>query len=242
MVRARIAGLAMGCSSPLALAFLVELTGGIRLGRGGTQSPPADPIPSLLLVAAGIVLVRHLVLRRPSLRDRLIARRARRREPWLVDRPLGAASGREWLIAGRDGRRDRLGDAGPDRVITGVPDRGDPFFSMWRLGWDRASARPRTDALWNANIFYPAHQHVRVSDATLLPASSRRRCSGSACRWPWSTDLYVVSFFAAGLTMFLLARAVTGATARRRCSPACSSRSIRTGSRRTATSRCRGCS
>ena len=117
MVRARIAGLADWLFfALLALASLVELTGGIRLGRGWYRVTATDPI-RLLIVAAGVVLLRHLVLRTPSLRDRLIARRAGAREPWLIDPSARRRNPRrEWLIAiAGDDRRDRLVDEGPDR-------------------------------------------------------------------------------------------------------------------------------
>jgi hypothetical protein len=97
------------------------------------------------------------------------------------------------------------------RVITGVPDRGDPFFSMWRIAWVASHLFTQPFAMWNANIFYPAANTFAYSDATLLPG-----ILAAPLLWvgvPLATVhglLYLVSFFLTGLTMFLLVRGVTG--------------------------------
>src|SRR6187431_3364424 len=52
----------------------------------------------------------------------------------------------------------------------GVPDPGDPLFSMWRIGWvaHQIVADPRH--LFDANIFYPEQRTLTYSDSMLLPA------------------------------------------------------------------------
>ena len=193
----------------LITAVVVDVTGGVRIGRGWYRISATDPAHTALL-AAGVLLLRHVIVPWPSIRTRLTERRARRgaADAALVLTPPTA---REWLIAlgvmaAATGwvMQDQL------RVITGVPDRGDPFFSMWRIGWV-AKHFMSPSALWNANIFYPAPNTFAYSDATLLPG-----LLAAPLLWmgiPLAAVhglLYVGSFFAAGLTMFLLVRAVTG--------------------------------
>jgi hypothetical protein len=211
MGRARIAGLADGLAfALLALASLVELTGGIRLGRGWYQVTATDPI-RLLILSAGVVLLRHVVLRTPSLRERLTARRAGR-TPWQLDPPLGAATRREWLVAipvmaAATGwlMKDQI------LVITGLLDRGDPLFSMWRLAWIAHQVVADPLHFWNANIFHPESNTFAYSDATLLPGLLVAPLVWAGVPIAVTHGLlYLMSFFAAGLTMFALARAVTG--------------------------------
>jgi hypothetical protein len=123
--------------------------------------------------------------------------RPSRREWGLAGLVIGAATAimlREQLLA-----------------FTGVPDLGDPLFSMWRLAWI-AHQLPRGPAhLFDANIFHPAARTLAYSDAILLPG-----IAAAPALWlgvPLAvvyTSLMVGSFAAAGLAMFALARAVTG--------------------------------
>jgi hypothetical protein len=212
MPRARLARICDGLVFALiGLAFAVSFAGGIRIGRGWFRLTATDP-GRLLVAAAAITLIRHLILRRPSLRDRLTARRARRQQPWAVDQPLSAATRREWLIASGVMAistawllRDQL------VILTGVLDRGDPYFSMWRLAWIAHQLKTDPLQLWNANIFYPAANTFAYSDATLLPGLLVAPLLWSGVPVAVAHGLlYVASFFAAGLAMFALARAVTG--------------------------------
>jgi hypothetical protein len=52
---------------------------------------------------------------------------------------------------------------------TSVPYHSDPYFSMWRLGWVAHALRTNPRGLFEANIFYPAHDTLAYSDAMLLP-------------------------------------------------------------------------
>ena len=119
----------------LIMAVVVDVTGGLRIGRGWYRISATDPAHTALL-AAGVLLLRHVIVPRPSIRTRLTERRARRGAAADAALILTAPTAREWLIAlgvmaVATGwvMQDQL------RVITGVPDRGDPFFSMWRIAW-----------------------------------------------------------------------------------------------------------
>ena len=156
------------------LRSLVELTGGIRLGRGWYQVTATDPV-RLLFVAAGVVAASALLLRTPSLRERLTARRAGRTRPWQIDPPLGAATRREWLVAIRgDGRRDRLADAGSNRRHhRGARSRRSVVLDV-AARLDRASARRRSGALVE-------REHLPSRDEHASPTRTRR-CF-RACSW-----------------------------------------------------------
>jgi hypothetical protein len=195
----------------IAAALVIDLTGGIRLGRGWYRFTATNPANTVML-ALVVVLGRHALVRRPSLRARLAARRMRRLGPGAQAPRLGWPSGREWIVclvvmAAATGwvLQDQI------RTITGVPDRGDPMFSMWRLAWVAHTVFSNPTEFWNANIFYPAPNTFAYSDATLLPG-----LLAAPLLWagvPLAAVhglLFVASFFAAGVTMFLLMRAVTG--------------------------------
>jgi hypothetical protein len=211
MIRARIASIGDWLFFVLlALASLVELTGGLRIGRGWYRVTATEPA-RLVLAAVVVLLVRHLWIRHPSLRERLAARRARRKAGSL-DRPLSWPSRAEWLtaicvmaLATASLMKDQIA------IITGVLDRGDPFFSMWRLAWIAHQLVADPLHFWDANVFHPATNTFAYSDATLLPGLL-------TAPFLWlgvpvaimHGVLYVISFFAAALAMFVLARAVTG--------------------------------
>jgi hypothetical protein len=195
----------------LGVAFLLDLTGGLRIGRGWYRLSLHDPA-HVLGAAVVVVLVRHLIVRHPSMRDRLAARRrARAPSPDLSLRPL---SPRDAAIAGVVMTAATLillhTQVG---MLTGVPDRGDPLLSMWMLAWVAHQLPAHPLHLFDANIFYPAIGTLAYSDATLLP--------GLICApFLWAGVpvavmhgvLFCASFVLAGVMMALLARAVTGRT------------------------------
>ena len=127
----------------LVAAVVIDVTGGIRIGRDWYRISATDPSHTVLLAAAALA-VRHVILPRPSIRHRLAARRARRTGDGAATESFTLTAGapvagslptrRDWLIAAAVMAvatawvmQDQLRD------LTGVPDRGDPFFSMWRL-------------------------------------------------------------------------------------------------------------
>ncbi len=209
MSRARIAAIADWLVFGLiGLALLVDLTGGLRLGRSWYRLTVTDPA-RLVIAAAAIALVRHIVIRHPSLRERLTARR---RSAARVDVPLSRPTAREWTIAVAVCAaatswllKDQV------HVLTGVLDRGDPLFSMWRLAWIAHQLATDPWHLFDANIFFPAQGTLAYSDATLLPGLL-------VAPFVWMGVpvavmhgvLYVASFFLAALSMFALGRGVTG--------------------------------
>jgi hypothetical protein len=58
------------------------------------------------------------------------------------------------------------------RHLDSVPDLGDPLFSIWRIGWIAHQIVTDPRHLFDANIFYPEHLTLTLSDPLLLPALS----------------------------------------------------------------------
>ena len=160
------------------LAVFIDTTGGFYTQIGGIRIS-ARQTDRAVLAALAVWLVRWRVGAgiRPlngrlawvrSVRDRLFDRHADP-EPPLTPRPhflrhlLYAVLG---LIAiGAVLMRTQLAQ------MDGVPDLGDPLFSMWRMGWvfHQLGGDPRP--LFDANIFHPEPLTFTYSDSMLLPAA-----------------------------------------------------------------------
>ncbi len=53
--------------------------------------------------------------------------------------------------------------------LQSVPDIGDPLLSTWRIAWIAHQVVRDPLHLFEANIFYPEHRALALSDATILP-------------------------------------------------------------------------
>lgn len=97
------------------------------------------------------------------------------------------------------------------REFGAVPFHSDPYFSMWRLGWVAHEVLRDPRHLFEANIFFPAHDTLAYSDAMLLPGVVL-----APLFWAGVNPVvaYNLALFAAlalsGFTAFLLARRLTG--------------------------------
>lgn len=97
------------------------------------------------------------------------------------------------------------------RHMMSVPDLGDPLFSVWRLGWVFHQLQGDPRGLFDANIFYPHPLTLTYSDSMLLPAlaAAPLLAMGIHPVIVYNT-LFLGSFVASGVAMFLLASHVTG--------------------------------
>jgi len=94
---------------------------------------------------------------------------------------------------------------------TSVPYHSDPYFSMWRLGWVAHAIHTDPRALFEANIFYPAHDTLGYSDAMLLPAAAVAPLFWAGINPVLIYNLALLGAFAlSGYATFLLARVLTG--------------------------------
>ena len=95
-----------------------------------------------------------------------------------------------------------------------VPFHSDPYFSMWRLGWMAHALRHDPADLFEANIFFPAHDTFAYSDAMPLPGLLL-----APLFWLRSNPVLVYNMalwggmILSGLTACHLARSLTGDTA-----------------------------
>jgi hypothetical protein len=94
---------------------------------------------------------------------------------------------------------------------TSVPYHSDPYFSMWRLGWVSHELLRRPWHLFEANIFFPAHDTFLYSDAMLLPGAVL-----APLFWMGVSPVVIYNstllgaMALSGLAAFVLARRLTG--------------------------------
>ena len=197
----------------LIVAIGAELIGDFRTTIGGIRFSIRS-VWRIVGYAALVALVRHLIVPRPSIVDRLWPQPAVDEERALLAR---ADSAPRWQTA----RRHALVLAFftlttawmvPDYATLpfSVPDHGDPLFSIWRLAWV-AHQLPRDPLhLFDGNIFHPDLRTLAYSDAMLVPAIAAMPLLWLGVH---PVVVYHVVFLAAivlsGYTMFLLVRALT---------------------------------
>ena len=96
--------------------------------------------------------------------------------------------------------------------MGGVPDLGDPLFSMWRMGWvfHQLGGDPRP--LFDANIFHPEPLTFTYSDSMLLPAAigAPLLAIGPAARRSPTTCLFLSGFLLSGIATYVLIEGLLG--------------------------------
>ena len=99
------------------------------------------------------------------------------------------------------------------RQIHGVPDFGDPLFSIWRLAWVNHTLWRAPLHLFDANIFYPERLTLTYSDAVLVPSIMVAPLFWIGVHPVAIYNVLLLAGFAlSGTTMFLFMRALTGRT------------------------------
>jgi len=98
--------------------------------------------------------------------------------------------------------------------MDSVPDKGDPLFSMWRLGWVYHQMLGDPRSLFDANIFHPARLTLTFSDSTLLPAVMNAPLLAAGMHPVTAYNVILVgSFLASAFACYLLVEELTGSTA-----------------------------
>jgi hypothetical protein len=145
------------------LAIWAHVFGGFRVGHGifaiSTRS-----VARLLFQAAALSVLRHLILPAPSHRS-YIAR-------WLHARPLNLSPlpMREWFVATALYVPLVVVYLWPQVSMPGgLPDRGDPLFSVWTLSHIADTLFQGGSVFFDGRIFYPAPNTFLWSDLTILP-------------------------------------------------------------------------
>lgn len=95
--------------------------------------------------------------------------------------------------------------------IHEIVDHQDPLFSIWRLNWIGHALFDSAARLFHGNIFYPHEYTLTYSDAVLFQGmfGTALRLAGLSPPVAYNLLLWI-SFPIAGLSMFLLARHVSG--------------------------------
>jgi hypothetical protein len=217
-VRRRIA-LALDALVVLSLVAVlaIELTGGFFTREGGLRISARSP-DRALFVGAGLLALRLLVERRTGflgrsaddwrrLRDKLYDPAADaippgRPSPWGPPMALAAAG----FCA-----VSALFLYPQFTQIYAVPDRGDPLFSMWRMGWVYRQLLGDPRPLFDANIFHPEPLTLTYSDSMLLPSLTAAPLLAMGVHPVVTYNvMFLAAFYLSGLMAYLLVHRLTG--------------------------------
>lgn len=190
----------------IAQALWTHALGGYRIGSEpfvlSTRSAGR-----IVLEAAVLLAVRHGILLRPSVRDRIAG--------WLRCRAtaLAPVPVREWTTAAAAYLPLTLLFLWPQVVLPGgVADRGDPLFSMWAISHVAERLIDAPLSLLDGGIFHPAPSTYAWSDMSLLSglAGAPLVWAGVPVAHVFST-LMIGACWLSGVTMYGLARATGNA-------------------------------
>jgi hypothetical protein len=196
----------------------IAWTGGDVSTVAGVRVSARDPWRPLV---AGLVLgvVRLIVARRaPWLgRSREHWRRVRARlyRPTLDEPAVAVPAARAHALAAIGIAAAGVFLLWPQmRQMSGVPDLGDPLFSMWRMGWVLHQLQGDPRPLFNTNIFYPEPLTFTYSDSMLLPAltAAPLLASGMAPAVAYNV-LFLSAFFFSGVAAYALVFRLTRSAA-----------------------------
>jgi hypothetical protein len=200
----------------LLLAYLVAAPGGFRWENDWLRVSMANPSRAVLL-ALGLLLVRrwrapgaptHPWIRRPAawLRSRfepaapLLPRPS---PPWTLLEGIGVVA-LFLVLTGVVLHRQVL-------APHGVPDLGDPLFSIWRLAWVAHQFPADPLHLFDGNMFYPELRTLAYSDAMLATALLAAPFLWLGCpQVVVYNAVLLLSFAASGVAMYALVRRLTG--------------------------------
>jgi hypothetical protein len=97
------------------------------------------------------------------------------------------------------------------RQLGSVSDLGDPLFSIWRLAWVNHQLLRDPLSLFDANQFHPERLTLTYSDAMIVPALMAAPLFWMGIHPVMIYNVLLLASFAlSGVSMFLLARALTG--------------------------------
>jgi hypothetical protein len=232
--RERVASLAFAADITalglLGLGLYVLLNGGFSVRLSGVRLLSFRSEARIFWWAAGLVILRHLVVPRPPFlvwmvhRVRALARAA---GPLRDDDQLLGLNRAERLQPGAPRRRRLLTGAAVTLLFAGLtafmtypqvrilgtgvsPDIGDPLLSTWRLSWIAHQIVRDPVHLFDANIFYPSRHTLAFSDAMLVPALMAAPLVWLGVPQLVAYNLLFLSGFAlSGIGMFVLVRSLT---------------------------------
>ena len=180
--------------------------------------------------AAGLIVVRHLIIRRPPIHRSVASRvagAARDPGPLIDDIAFFDRKATPRTTQPTTSRyRTAVGIIGVFVLYAGLtalmtypqvthmrsvsPDHADPLLSTWRLSWI-AYQLPRDPLhLFDANIFYPERHALAFSDSMLVPALTVAPLVWLGVHPLTACNILLLSgFVLSGVTMFVLVRSLT---------------------------------
>jgi len=95
--------------------------------------------------------------------------------------------------------------------MNGVPDLGDPLFSIWRISWVDHSIWTHPTTLFDTNIFYPERLTLAYSDSVIVPALLAAPLFWLGIPHVVAYNvLFLSSFVFTGVATYYFMRALTG--------------------------------
>jgi hypothetical protein len=95
--------------------------------------------------------------------------------------------------------------------MSGVPDLGDPLFSIWRISWVNHQIWRHPAALFDTNIFYPERLTLAYSDPVIVPALMAAPLFWVGIPRVIAYNLlFLSSFVCSGVATYYFVRALTG--------------------------------
>jgi hypothetical protein len=201
-----------------AVTIAIAIEGSLSLRLAGirfTASTPYRALMAMLVVIAVRVALDRQTRPLDQLRSMLRWLRERYYRP-DVDTPLALSDDTKWRRRGLA----LLGFCGfaavllyPQlRTLDGVPDFGDPLFSVWRTGWvfhKLVEGDPRP--FFSPNIFHPHPLALTFSDSMLVPSLTTLPLLIVGVHPVIAYNLVLVaSFIASAFAMYLLVERLTG--------------------------------
>lgn len=99
------------------------------------------------------------------------------------------------------------------RNMYGLPDLGDPLFSIWRMGWVHRQLVGDPRPLFDGNIFHPEPLTLAYSDAMLLPSLTAAPLLAADLHPVVVYNVILLSgFLFSGVATYLLVRRLTGSS------------------------------
>lgn len=180
---------------------------GLRISLGSTHRT--------LLALVIVLVVRFTTAPRVGPFGRFTARWQRLLDSTQLEPVVVAGSARSW-------RRTALAAFGIAaalamllhdqlRHLDWLPDLGDPLFSIWRVGWVAHQIVRDPWHLFDANIFYPEHLTLTLSDPVILPALTVAPLLALGVHPVVAYNVLLLSgFWFSGIATYVLVERLTG--------------------------------
>jgi multisubunit Na+/H+ antiporter MnhG subunit len=214
------------CVCLAALAAGVAVSGGFQLEFLGVPLKVRSP-GRILLWAAAVAGIRHVVFRRPAIHEDIVRRLAEWRQSptssawWVADtgcrRSVGAPDRRRGMVfviaMGALFTAATFAITAPLiwHIGNAVHDPGDPLLNLWILDWVAYQLRTDPVHLFDGNIFSPNRWTLAYSETLLAPSAVATPLLWlGASRVLTYNIVFVSGFILSGVGAALLVRRLSG--------------------------------